>query len=120
MDGNRDFAQLPVFPPGHKKDVKALSQIFPLSFEASGPELQAKCRNLPNACSDHLTFAGRFSHLGMETLSRTLLPEQQPEAFISTPCRLSNLQNFSSSQVDVNNWLTVTNWVPPVNDAHGH
>jgi len=68
MDWDGDLAKLPVVPPGHKKDVKAFLQIAPLSFEASGPEFQAWYRNKRNACSDHLTYSGCVSTLGMETL----------------------------------------------------
>ncbi len=35
-------------------------------------------------------------------------------------CNLKCLQILARPKVIVNDWLTVTNWVPPVNDAQGH
>ena len=34
-------------------------------------------------------------------------------------CNSNALQNLARPKVIVNDWLTVTNWVPRVNDAHG-
>jgi len=35
-------------------------------------------------------------------------------------CNLNHLQNLARSKGIVKDWLTVTNWVPPVNAAQGH
>jgi thiamine-monophosphate kinase len=35
-------------------------------------------------------------------------------------CNLNHLQNLARPKGIVNDWLTVTNWVPPVNAAQGH
>jgi hypothetical protein len=57
----------------------------------------------------------------METTSSPRLPELQPE-----PESEHYLQSKASAELTalakgfVNDWLTVTNWVPHVNDAQGH
>jgi hypothetical protein len=73
MHGDRDFTQLAVIPAGHKKDVKAFLQIAPrltTSFEASGPELQAKFLQLLKRLFGLPDFSGYAPILGMETISR--------------------------------------------------
>jgi hypothetical protein len=120
MHGDRDLAQLPVVPASHKKDVKAFLQIAPLVVETSGPELQAQSLSCRNACSDHLTFFGLRSHLGNGNF---LAPYAYRTANLSLKlllvCNANYLQNLARPKVIVNDWLTVTNWVPPVNDALG-
>jgi len=57
----------------------------------------------------------------METLSRTLPTRTANRTEKSTFCKLSSLQILQfRPKVFVNDWLTVTNRIPPVNGAQGH
>jgi len=60
----------------------------------------------------------------METFSRptpTRTAQNCGQSFkFELICNLNRLQNLARPKVIVNDWLTVTNWVPPVNDAQGH
>ena len=43
-----------------------------------------------------------------------------PSLKLVLACNSNHLQNLARPKVIVNDWLTVTNRVPPVNDAQGH
>src|SRR5215470_18322735 len=60
MDGNGYFAQLPVVPSGHEKDVEALLQIVPLILNHQVRISRLSIATSANACSDHLIFGPRF------------------------------------------------------------
>ena len=67
-------------------------------------------------------FAGCAPILGMETLSRPFFYRNcdQNLRFLLV-CNLNCLQNLAPAKgFLVNDWLTVTNWIPPVNDAWPH
>jgi len=116
MDWDGDLAQLPVVPPGHEKDVKTLLQNLSSTFETSGPEFQAKFLSSQNACSDHLTFIRAPFPSWEWKLVRALA--YQNNARPEVVCNLNRVQNLKDpAKGFVNDWLTVTNWVPPVNDA---
>jgi hypothetical protein len=55
----------------------------------------------------------------METFSRPVPTELQPELEICGRLQSQPLAELSSAKGYVNDWLTVTNWVPHVNDAQG-
>jgi hypothetical protein len=56
----------------------------------------------------------------METFSRPTPTENyKPSLKPVLVCNYYRLQNLARPKVIVNDWLTVTNWVPPVNEALG-
>jgi hypothetical protein len=56
----------------------------------------------------------------MDTLARPTLLGLRPELKIFPRLQSQPLAELSSVKGIVNDWLTVTNWVPPVNDAQAH
>src|SRR5215468_4051085 len=108
MDGNGYFAQLPVVPSGHEKDVEALLQIVPLILNHQVRISRLSIATSANACSEHLTFRDAFPTLAMETLSRTLPTQNRIRTEKSTLYKLSSLQilQFSAKGL-ANDWLTV-------------
>jgi hypothetical protein len=67
----------------------------------------------------HLTFSG-CAPIWEWKLSRALrLRELGPELEICGRLQFQRLAELSSAKGIVNDWLTVTNWVPHVNDEQG-
>jgi hypothetical protein len=56
----------------------------------------------------------------METPSRLPLPELQPEPENWHPLQCQRFAEVSSAKGLVKDWLTVTKWIPPVNETVGH
>lgn len=74
---------------------------------------------MQNACSDHLISQGYDPILGMETYFAPFAYQNCDQSFKSiTRLQCQLLAELSFGQRIVNDWLTVTNWVPPVNDAN--
>lgn len=78
------------------------------------------CKNLQKSLFGPPDFFGLRSHLGMDTLARPFTYRNWDQSLkTGVVCNSNVLQNLARPKVIVNDWLTVTNWVPRVNDAQG-